>query len=83
MSDYMIMKAVPVLPIRRGFGDPISDAANALLAPLTQQIDAKVNASKVQVLAEVQKQGREAKIVAVAGGFAAGLVGAYLFRRFF
>lgn len=81
MSTAMIMK--PYVAIRReGLGDPVTDAMNAMLTPLTQQIDAKITVTKREVLLEVQKQGREAKIYAVAGGFVAGLLGGYLARRF-
>lgn len=84
MSDYMSMKPYVMRPIRRvGTGDVATDAANALLAPLTQQIDAKVTVARDQVLTEVHKQATEAKIIAVAGGFAAGLLGAWAFRKFF
>lgn len=84
MSEMMLARPYTNMPLalRRGLGDPISDAANALLSPLTQQMNAKIDVAKVEIMSEVQKQGREAKIVALAGGVAAGLLGAFLYNRF-
>lgn len=82
MSTAMIMRQYSAPPRRVGTGDVATDAANAVLAPLTQQIDAKMTVVRDQVLLEVKKQGTEAKIYAVAGGLAAGMLGAYLYNRF-
>lgn len=84
MSEMMLARPYTNMPLARraGFGDPITDAANALLSPLTQQMNAKVDVAKVEIMAEVQKQGREAKIVALAGGLAAGLLGAWAYNKF-
>jgi hypothetical protein len=86
MSDAMLMRSytnMPLAPIRRqGLGDPVTDALNSAITSLTQGTNNKIEATKAEVLAEVAKQGRQAKIYAVAGGFAAGLVGAFLYNRF-
>lgn len=80
MSSAMIMRSD--MRIRRvGAGDLAGDVANAVLTPVTQQVNAKVDAVRGEVLAEVAKQGREAKIYAVAGGFVAGVVGAFIVSR--
>jgi hypothetical protein len=86
MSDAMLMRSytnMPLAPIRRqGLGDPVTDAMNTIATALTQQTREKIEVTKVEIMTEVKKQGREAKIYAVAGGFAAGLVGAFLYNRF-
>jgi len=61
-----------------GTGDLLGDA----IASLTHQSDEKIESAKAEILAKVEQEGRQAKIVAVVGGFAAGLLGAYLYERF-
>jgi hypothetical protein len=61
-----------------GVGDPLSD----VIASLTHQSNEKIDSAKAEILAKVEQEGRQAKIVAVVGGFAAGILGAYLYERF-
>ena len=51
-------RSITPRPTTVGVGDLVSDAAAAVIAPLTQQIDSKINTAKLQVLDEVKKQGR-------------------------
>jgi hypothetical protein len=84
MSTAMIMRQYSDTPLapRRGLGDPVTDAMDTVVTALTQQTSAKIDATKAEVMAEVDKQAKQAKIMAVAGGFAAGLLGAFLYNRF-
>jgi hypothetical protein len=86
MSEAMIMRPfapqVPHYVVRRqGLGDPITDAMNTLATSLTQQTRAQIDDARLQVLTEVDKQAKQAKIIAVAGGFVAGLVGAFVIHK--
>ena len=71
MSEAMIQRPytnLPAMPRREGFGDVVNDTIASALAP-------QIAAAKADVLAEVKKQGDEAKRTAIIGGIVAGLAG--------
>lgn len=71
MSDAMIMRPysnAPLVVRPVGVGDVAADYIAVALKPQLDQ-------AKLEVLAEVKRQGDEAKRIAIIGGIVAGIAG--------